>query len=159
VYQNVVKTYIEIAQSRLVAEKTIQRLCSNIKPDTFLDNIYVSAQEDTQIIVIQTKGEDPAEARDTVNYLAESFIEECQNLLPTGSVKVVDKAYLPEKPILPNHKNYIIIGFIMGVMLSLVVIFLINYLDNTIKTEDELERYIGIPVLGVIPRENKNKKH
>jgi capsular polysaccharide biosynthesis protein len=158
-YQKVVKTYMEIAKSRLVAEKTINSLSKNITIDDFLESISVSTQQDTQIMVIKTKNTSAVEAADIVNCLAQSFIEECQKLLPTGNAKVVDKAFVPEEPVIPKKKTNIIIGFFSGILISVVIIFIINYFDNTIKTDEELERYTSIAVLGVIPREYKNKRY
>lgn len=157
-YQKVVRTYTEIAKSRLVAENAADRLGNNISPDIIMENVSVSTQQDTQVMIIKTRSTVPEDAMNMVNCLAESFIQKCQELLPTGVAKVLDRARLPQHPVLPRHKVNIIIGFFTGILISLIIIFTINYFDNTIKTDEELERYTNIPVLGIIPKDIKTKR-
>lgn len=151
-YQKLLKTYSEIAKSRLVAEKTIKSLNKNITFDEFKSCVTVTPQVDTQIMMIKVKSKDPKDAMVTVNALSFSFIEEAMKLYPTGNVQILDSAEIPDKPIKPNKKLNLAIAFVLGIMVSLGIIFLIEYMDNTIKTEEDVEKYINIPVIGIIPK-------
>jgi len=70
----------------------------------------------------------------------------------TGYVSVMDKAVLPDKPVKSNIKLNIAIAFFIGLMASIGLVFVLEYLDRTIKTEEEIEKYLDLPVIATIPR-------
>lgn len=155
IYQKIVSTYMEIAKSRLVAENTINDLGINISPDELLKRISVSSQEETQIVVIKYQSNDAEESMNTLNKFARVLIENAEELLPAGNAKIVDRAVFPEYPIRPNPKLYIMVSFIAGLIISFALIFFIDFFDNTLKTEDDVEIYAKLPLLGIIPRQSK----
>ena len=63
----------------------------------------------------------------------------------------------PTAPIKPNKVMNIAIAGVLGVMIGLFVIFLLEYLDNKIKTPQDIEKHLGLPLLGVIPDEFSKK--
>ena len=67
-----------------------------------------------------------------------------------GNAIMLDKARAPKSPIGPNHKRNILLGLILGLGTGLIITFLIEFLDNTLKTIDEIEKY-QLSVLGIIP--------
>jgi len=109
----------------------------------------------TQIIDIIYKGENADTVAERVNALSSAFVEESQKLLPSGSVKIMDKALVPQSPITPNKKLNIAMGFMIGLILSLTLVFLIEYLNNTIKDEEDVQLYLQLPTIGLIPKQNK----
>lgn len=151
-YQKLLKTYSEIAKSRLVAETTIRQLNKNIGYSEFESSITVTPQADTQIMIIKAKSKDAKDAMETVNALSEAFIREAMRLYPTGNVQIIDSATIPDRPIKPNKRLNIAIAFVLGLMISLGLVFLLEYMDNTIKTEGDVEKYLDIPVIGIIPK-------
>lgn len=153
-YQNLVKTYAEIAQSRSVAQKTAEKLgiSDTITPEKIQDETTVVPKEETQIIDIKYRDGNPESSKDTLEVLAATFIEEASHIFPDGNVQILDEAVVPEAPISPNKILNIIVAFFIGLMLSFGLSFIIEYYDNTIKTEEDIEKYIGLPVIGVIPR-------
>lgn len=151
-YQKLAKTYGEIAKSRLVAEKTISRLGQAITTEELMKKVTVSPQADTQIMVISAKDKSPQAAADTVNALAETFIDEAMRIYPTGNVQIMDSAPVPDRPVSPNKKLNVAIAFFLGIMVSLGIIFIIEYMDNTIKTQEDIEKHLELPVIGIIPR-------
>ena len=153
-YQNLIKTYTQIAKSRVVAENAVERLNGKFVGE-FMLNTNITPEVGTQIIDIAYKGETPEEASEGANALSQAFVEESQKLLPSGSAKIMDKALVPELPITPNKKLNISIGFIIGLMLSLILVFLIEYFNSTIKTEEDVQRYLKLPMIGLIPKQNK----
>lgn len=154
-YQKLSKTYGEIAKSRLVAQKAIKKLGQNITPEELSKKMTVTPQADTQIMMISVKEKSPESAANTVNAVAETFIEEAMRIYPTGNVQIMDYAPLPETPVSPNKKLNIAIAFFLGIMISIGIIFIIEYMDNTIKTESDIEKYLGLPVIGVIPKNDE----
>lgn len=152
-YQNLVKTYSEIAKSDLVSQGALNKLQSNLTLKQIKGSITVTAQAGTQILIFSAKSKNPEEAFNVINAISTSFIESSKKVYPTGGdIQVMDKAIMPKDPISPNKKMNLAISFLLGLMISIGIAFLLEYLDNTIKTENDVERHINLPVLGVIPR-------
>ena len=72
-------------------------------------------------------------------------------LFRSGNVRVIEEVELPQNPVSPNKKMNIAIAFLVGLMVSVGLVFLLEYLDNTYKNKEQLEKDLGIPVLGAIP--------
>jgi capsular polysaccharide biosynthesis protein len=151
-YQNLVKTYAEIAKSRTVAQKAIDKLglSSTVTPDTIQNQISVIPQVNTQIIDLKVKNENPQKSKDILNAIAESFIEESGRIYPNGNVQTIDEAIIPKSPISPNKRLNILMAFLLGLMISTGLSFMLEYIDNTIKNTSDVDRYMGIPVIGMI---------
>ena len=78
-----------------------------------------------------------------------------------GDIRVIDEARIPKNPIKPNKKLNLAIGGILGLMLGVMLTFFLEYMDNTIKTTEDVEHALNLPILGVIPKDSpeKKKKH
>ena len=70
-----------------------------------------------------------------------------------NDIQVIDKAILPQNPIKPNKMMNMAIAAVLGAMIGLFVVFLIEYLDNKLKTPQDIEKHLGLSVLGVVPNE------
>lgn len=88
----------------------------------------------------------------------EARINEAMEL---GDIRVIDEARIPKYPIKPNKKLNLAIGGILGLMMGVMLVFFLEYMDNTIKTTEDVERILDLPILGVIPKDTpeKKKKH
>jgi len=73
-------------------------------------------------------------------------------VMELGDIRVIDEARIPNNPIKPNKRLNLAIGGILGLMLGVMLTFFMEYMDNTIKTEEDIERTLGLPVLGLIPK-------
>ena len=114
----------------------------------------MTPQTDTQILSIKAANTDPVEAAKVSSAVSKAFIEQSKIIFPTGGdIQVMDTASVPISPVSPNKKMNMGIAFLIGLMGSMGLAFVLEMMDRTIKTEDEVERYIGAPVIGMIPRE------
>ncbi|MBU3200982.1 polysaccharide biosynthesis tyrosine autokinase [Clostridium estertheticum] len=154
-YQDLIQTYSQIAKSRVVAENALGRLNLGVSWEEFMSNVDITPETGTQIVDISYKNQNTEVAEQGANALSQAFIEESQKLLPSGSVKIMDKALTTEAPIKPNKMLNIFIAFILGLIFSASLVFFIDYLDNTIKNEEDVERKLGLPTMGLIPKQNK----
>ena len=153
VTQKLAVTYGEIIKSRTVLEQVITNLKLNDTYKELADAISVSPVKDTQIIGISVQDTNPKKARDIANEIPKVFTEEAKRITKANSVEVIDNAILPTSPIKPNKMMNIAVAAVLGVMISLFVIFLLEYFDNKIKTPQDIEKQLGFTVLGVIPNE------
>jgi capsular polysaccharide biosynthesis protein len=152
-YQNLVKTYAEIAKSRAVAQKAVDKLNSNLSADQFSKIISVTPAQGTQILTISATSKDPKEAAQIVDTVSSTFIDESKKVFPTGGdIQIMDTAKVPEGPIKPKKVLNVAIAFFIGLMASVGLAFILEHMDSTIKTEDDISRYLDLPVIGIIPK-------
>lgn len=146
-----VKDYRELAKSRLVANIVIDELnLRDISAEEITDMLGVNLKSDTRIIEITAQHTDPELAKQVANKVADVFKRKSVELIEVDNVQVIDVAETPVDPIKPNKKTNVAIGFVLGLMLGLGLVFMIEYLDNTIKTANDVEKYLGLPVIGTI---------
>lgn len=150
-YQKLVKTYAKVARSENVAERALDLMDIDLTTDELLEMISISPQEDTQIMDINVRSINPEEAKKIVASITIAFIDRAEELIPNGNIEILDQPKIPKKPVKPNKKLNILIAFFLGLMISVGLVFVLEYLDNSIKTKEEVEKYIDLPVVGIIP--------
>lgn len=149
--QKLVVTYGEIVKSRIVLEQTIKHLKLDMTYGELLKKTTAMQLGGTEILKISVQDEDPVEAAKIANKISGVFVKEVMRILKVNNVETIDKAIPIEKPINVKTTLNIVIAMILGLMLSIFISFLLEYMDNTIKTESDVEKYLGVPVLGLIP--------
>lgn len=150
-YQQLVKTYSEFVKSRSVGEDTIQKLNLNMKVEQLQSMISVAPQGTTEFLTITVSSKDAKQAMVIANQLALSLKEVSKNVKKSDNVEILDQAQMPISPESPKPKLNMAIAFFLGLMVSVGVIFLLEHLDNTIKTPEDIERLMDVPVIGAIP--------
>lgn len=151
-------TYGEMIKSRSVINEVNKKLGLKNDYQETADKITVSPVKDTQIISISVQDINPQRAQDIANTIPTVFTKEVKRITKANNVKVIDKATLPKDPVKPNKTMNIAIAAVLGIMISLFVIFLLEYMDNKIKSPQDIDKHLGLPLLGVIPHEGKVKK-
>jgi uncharacterized protein involved in exopolysaccharide biosynthesis len=71
--------------------------------------------------------------------------------LETNNVSVIEDAIVPRVPIRPSKRTNLLIAVVVGLVVGVAVALGIEYFDTTIKTPDDVERYLGVPVIGIVP--------
>ena len=153
VSQKLAVTYGEIIKSRKVLESVISNLKLDSEYEDLVEKITVSPVKDTQIISISVQDTNPKKARDIANEIPKVFEKEVKRITKANDIQVIDKAILPENPIKPNKIMNVAIAAVLGMMIGLFVVFVLEYLDNKIKTPQDVEKHLDLPILGVIPNE------
>ncbi|HEY8875893.1 MAG TPA: Wzz/FepE/Etk N-terminal domain-containing protein [Desulfosporosinus sp.] len=149
--QQLAKTYATIAQSRTVEQNVITDLNLPLTIEGLDSLISITQVKTTEILDIQVTNTDPVLATSIANTMAKEFSKAVIEIKKVDSVSIVDRAVLPDKPVKPNKTLNVLIAFVVGLMASVGMVFLLEYLDNTVKTSQDVEDILGIPVLGVIP--------
>lgn len=150
-YQKLVKTYSELSKSRTVAEDIIQKLNLNMKVEAVQGMISVAPKGDTEFLTITATSKDAKQAMDVANQAAKSLKDVGIVVKKMDAVQILDPAMLPAGPASPRPMLNMAIAFFLGLMVSVGLIFLLEYLDNTVKSPEDVERLLGIPVIGTIP--------
>lgn len=150
-YQNLMQTYKDIAGTNKVAELAAEKLGNGVKAKDLLKKTIVTAKTGTMILTIAEDNILAVDAYKNVQAYAEAFVTRAKELIPEGDIKIMDNAQLPEFPIKPNVKLNIAIGFFLGLLVSVGLAFLLEYLNNSIVTKADVEKYLELSVIGVIP--------
>ena len=150
-YQKLMKTYSETIKTKDLVSRSLKGTSLKLEPQEVLNNLTVVSVADTQILQIKYKSKNPKEAEVVIDEIAEEFIETSKELVPNGNIKIIEAVELPEKPVSPNKKMNITIAFLLGLMVGVGLAFLLEFLDNTFKNKEQLERELDLPVLGSIP--------
>ncbi len=88
---------------------------------------------------------------ETLNIIT-SIKSELEGKLTVNNIRVIDNSVKPESPILPNKRKNLLIGAFGGLSMGILAAFFIEFLDNSIKTKDDVEHFLAVPFLGYIPR-------
>jgi capsular polysaccharide biosynthesis protein len=150
-YQMLVKTYSELVKSRTVAENAIESLGLDIKIEVLQEMVSVSPKGDTEFLTIAVRSKNAEQAMLIANQLAKSLKEVSVAVKKMDNIQILDPAQLPIDPDSPKPILNIAITFFLGLIASVSLVFLLEYLDNTVKTQDDIEKLLGIPVIGLIP--------
>ena len=157
-YQKMVKTYSELVKSRTVAEHAVNALAIDMKPDTLRGMIAVAPKGDTEFLTITVQSKDARQAMELANQLAKSLKEVSVNIKKSDNVQILDPAMLPVGPYSPRPMLNMAIAFFLGLMVSVGLIFLLEYMDNTVKSPEDIEKLLGISVIGAIPMITDSEK-
>lgn len=144
--------YREIAKSRLVATEVIENLKLNMDLKTFRNNLSVSTIKDSRLFTINVQHTNPKVAMDVANEIANVLVEKVSTIIDVKNVQVIDEALEPTSPVKPNKKMNVAIAGVLSIMVALFIIFIIEFLDNTVKSEEDIEKHLGLTVIGVIPK-------
>lgn len=150
--KNLVGTYSEIIKSRKVIEPVISNLGLSYSYEILRRKVSVESVANTEIIRIAVSDDDAQTATRIANEIASVFTTEVQKIYKLNNVSVVDKAVDAIKPYNVNYLKDIVIYTAIGVVLSCGIIFIKFYFDTTIKTSEEIENKLGLTVLGIVPK-------
>lgn len=114
-------------------------------------NVSISVIEDSYFLRITSSSSDPHTAANIANLVANTAPEVFKKYFGDGGkVDTVDVAAVPSSPSSPQKSKYILIGFLIGLVLSLAISFLLEIVDTTIKSNDDLYKQYNIPVFAEI---------
>lgn len=157
------KDYAELIKSRTVTEGVITQLNLDMTYEQLLSKMTVDSATDTRILSISVRDADPYVACEIANAIRDVAANHIKNVMDIDAVNVVETANIPENKISPSIKKNGLVGGVAGVAIAIAIILITYLYNDTIKTQEDVERYLGLSTLGTIPmseadRKNKNKK-
>ena len=146
------KDYAELINSRYVLEEVIKILSlSEMEYRDLLDKVSVHTPTDTRIVSITVTDTNPQQAMDIANCIREVAGEHIQNVMDIDAVNVVEEANMPTTKAGPSVPKWTLVGGVLGAFLVCVIILIHYLLDDTIKTSEDVEKYLGLSTLALIP--------
>lgn len=154
------KDYAELISSRYVLEEVIQILSLEEDYDELRGMVSVDTPTDTRIVSITVENTDPVQAMNIANCIREAASNHIQNVMDIEAVNVVETANMPMEKASPSVSMWTLAGGAIGVFLLCVIILIQYLLDDTIKSSEDVEKYLGLSTLALIPvmEEGNGKK-
>ena len=146
-----INTFNEVIVSPMILDEVIEELNLGLTAGGLGSMMSAANSSNSQVIRLTVQNEDPVLARNIANVTADIFREEVLENFNMDNVRILARAQLPSSPVSPRLPLNIAVGFIIGTMAGVGLVFLIELLDKRVKSEHEAEKLIGIPVLGIIP--------
>ena len=136
------------------------RVMNGAAEDLGLENlnafkISVNSQTTTRVITLTVTGKDPQQAAAAANAIASEVSTVAQQVMDVRSVNVVDEASAPTKPSGPNRPMYVAVAVLAGLFLAIAIVVLKDMLNTRVSNSDEVEKLLGIPVIGQFPAVKK----
>lgn len=156
--QKLVATYTKLIKSRSVLNQVIDKLGLPDSYETLKNKISVSSVNDTEIIEISVSDKNPQDAAVIADTVAEVFKKEIQTIYNLENVSIIDEAVVEEKPYNMQLFKSTIIFFTVGFVLAVTILFVIYYFDTSVKSAEEVEKRLGVPVIGNVPLVGKKGK-
>lgn len=147
-----INTYNDIVKSPVILDKVIELENLDMAADELTDKITVENNEESQVISITVVDESLETAVRIANTTAEVFQSEIPLLMDVNNVSILTPAVEKsgQQPIAPNTLLNIAIAAGVGLVLGIAAAILLNYLDNTLKNESDINEYLNIPVVGIV---------
>lgn len=139
----------ELANSDIVAERTAEELGMTSLAGY---DISVNSSTTTRVIEISVESGEPAAAATVANKIAEVLSSVAQEVMGVESVNIVDEAKTPEAPSGPNRVMYTAVAFLAGLFLAVAIIVVMDMVNTRVRTPEEAEELLGVPVIGRIPK-------
>ncbi|MCY8788208.1 protein-tyrosine kinase activator TkmA [Bacillus inaquosorum] len=147
-----INTYNVIIKSPAILDEVIKEIGLSMTFQELNDKITVSSEQDSQVVNISVRDENAETAAHIANTIASVFKGKITSIMNVDNVSILSKAEVSEhpSPVSPKPLLNIAIAFAAGLAGSIGLAFLLEHLDNTIKSEEQLESLLDIPVLGTV---------
>ncbi|MDV2684418.1 Wzz/FepE/Etk N-terminal domain-containing protein [Alkalihalophilus lindianensis] len=155
-----INTYTVIIKSPTILDKVIAEANLTESFNDLNNKISVSSENNSQVMNIRVEHERPEVAAQIANTIATVFQREIVEIMSVDNVSILSSAQVSDSPspIKPNPTLNMAIAFVVGLMTAVGIAFLLEFLDTTIKSEEDIESLLELPILGAIPDMNKEIK-
>lgn len=147
-----INTYKLIIKSPAILSIVAEKLDINTSPGMLNSQIAVNSEQSSQVVNISVQDVDHRNAVDIANVTAEVFQEEIKTLMNVDNVNILSPAVHAQNPspIKPDPLLNMAIAAVIGLMLGIGLAFLLEYLDKTVKSEQDIEELLELPILGLV---------
>jgi capsular exopolysaccharide synthesis family protein len=149
--RGLVDTYIVILGTRETLLDVIDYAEADLSYTKLKNMIQAEAVDDTEVFRVTITSPDPAQAEQLANAVAYILPKRISNIIEGTSAKVVDAAVIASRPSSPNYTKNTLLGFLIGLVLSVGIVVLRTLFDITIRTEEDIAQSCKAPVLAAVP--------
>ncbi|HLF71416.1 MAG TPA: polysaccharide biosynthesis tyrosine autokinase [Dehalococcoidia bacterium] len=151
--ERLTNTYAQLIERPSVMDEVIRRLALPFDRGTLEAKVSVAPIKDTQLLNVSVTDGDPAIAARLANTVSQAFADDTASQLSSaGTVTIAKPADVPGGPISPNLFMNLVLAGMLGIVAAVALGALLDYLDDTVKTEEDIESIEGMPILGRISR-------
>ncbi|MEY8756298.1 YveK family protein [Peribacillus frigoritolerans] len=156
---DMINTYSVIIKSPAILEKVIDELDLKLSVEQLSGKITINSQENSQVFSLTVQDSNPAQAVEIANTVSSTFQKEIKDIMNVDNVSILAKAEIKENPtpVKPNPLMNIAIAVVVGLMAGVGLAFLLEYMDNTIRDEKDIETLLDLPLLGSIQKISQHK--
>lgn len=159
--------YVELIKSRPVVLTVIKDMDLDMSYDAMVNNLIVENVSDTRLVKITVSDTDPERAKLIANKFAKVAKVQISNIMRTDEPTIAEAAVVKRTPVSPNKRKNILIGILIGIVLSCGYVTIRFLMDDTIKDPDDITKYLELDNLAIVPFEDgkkpgstkKHKKH
>lgn len=149
------KTMQVIVRDSSILDIVIRQLNLQETSDQLANNITVTNIENSQVISINVIDTDARRASKIADTVAEVFKEEVPKIMGQSKITMLSSAKINKSPINPPRKNMLLYGFIGGIVIGIGLAFLLETLEDTIRSKDDIESLLEVPVIGKVQKITK----
>ncbi|WP_249598487.1 YveK family protein [Peribacillus frigoritolerans] len=156
---DMINTYSVIIKSPAILDKVIDQLELDQSVEQLSEKITINSQENSQVFSLMVQDSNPTKSVEIANTVSGTFQKEIKNIMNVDNVSVLAKAEIEENPtpVKPDPLLNIAIAVVVGLMAGIALAFLLEYMDNTIRDEKDLETLLKLPLLGSIQKISQHK--
>ncbi|WP_338449851.1 Wzz/FepE/Etk N-terminal domain-containing protein [Niallia oryzisoli] len=149
------KTLLVIMKDPTIMEKVVKELKLQTTPEALAGQITAQSINESKVVSIGVTYADPEMAAKIANTTAKVFQAEIPNIVDFNDVQLLSEAKSVPYPINDNRSKMIMIGLVFGVVAGVGLVFFLESLDESVKSKDDVDEFLGVPVLGTISKMNK----
>lgn len=147
----IVKDYKVLVTSRPVVEQVISNLDIDMEADQLISAITCKIETDSRVLSITVTDKDPYAAKQIVDELADVSATRIPKVTKIEGVEIIEYGVVPESQSSPNTMMNTVVGALIGMVVVIAVVIVRFIIDDTIKNSDDVERYLGLSTLALIP--------
>ncbi len=154
---SLIDTYSELVRSRSIMESVSQRLNHTISVDSLMESVSVARVGSSDLLQVTATNNDPVIAKNIVTEVVDVFSEYVKEIYKIENVYIIDQPSIEYVPYNINHVRDIAISILMGLIISILYVYIYSFVDNTVKSSKDIEELLNVKTLINIPFD-KNKK-
>lgn len=145
-----VNNYMEILKGETILAKVADQVGMEDYEEV-LDTLTISNPENTELISVSSETTDPELSQQIVSLVISTFTEDMMDILNLNNVTIINDAKVNENPVSPSVPRYTILGLAVGLVISCGYVFITFLFDKRLRTREEAENFLGVPVLATVP--------
>jgi capsular polysaccharide biosynthesis protein len=152
---HLIDTYKEIIKTPAIMNQVVEKHPDlGVTADDLIRLVKVSSVNNTQVMTVDVRDASPKRAADIANAVSEVFKQQISTIMKVDNVAILNEAKAEEHavPVAPKPVLNLAISIVVSLLLAVGIAYLLEYMDDTIRTEEDVQRALGLPTVAVIPK-------